>query len=556
MERCWPKSCRTGTPSAVDVKAFSSIAEMFERSVAKYREKPAYVHMGAAITYAEVERLSRAFAAYLHEELELEKGARIALMMPNLMQYPIALLGALRGGYVAVNCSPLYTARELERQLADSGAEAIVVLENFASVVQQALPGTAVKHIVTTELGDMMGWPKRPLINFIVKRIKRLVPRWSIEGAVSLRDALRAGAALLWRPESIAPGDLALLQYTGGTTGVPKGAELTHGNLVANVQQHHAHLSRVLQDGRDIVITAIPLFHIYALTVSCLLSLKIGATNVLITNPRDIKGIVKELGRHRFSCFPGVNALFKALVANPDFARLDFSSLRIAAAGGAPLEEEVAEKWKAITGKTIVEAYGLTEASPVVTCNPMDVTEFNGSCGVPIPLTEIAIRDDAGADLPIGQAGELCVRGPQIMKGYWNRPQETAAAMTSDGFFRTGDIAKIDDRGFVRIVDRKKDMINVSGLKVYPSEVEEVVMMHPGVLEAAAIATPDQLSGETVKVVIVARDPLLTAADVTAHCRRYLAAYKIPRVVEFRREMPKTALGKILHRALREKAST
>ena len=555
MERIWLKSYPKGVPAEVDVDAFSSIVDMFEKSVTEFADRPAYVHMGATLTYAEVDRLSRDFAAFLREDLKLPRGARVALMMPNVLQYPIALFGALRGGYVVVNCNPLYTPRELERQLADCGAEAVLVLENFANVLQQALPKTLVRHVITTQLGDMLGWGRGALVNFLVKYIKRLAPKWSIANAITFSDALRSGASRRWLPGPIAPHDIAFLQYTGGTTGVPKGAMLTHRNIVANLQQHHAQIGPALQGGRDIVITALPLFHIYALTVSCLLAVKIGAANVLITNPRDIRGLVKELGKHRFTCLPGVNTLFKALVDDRGFARLDFSSLRIAAVGGAPLEEAVAKKWKAITGTTLIEAYGLTETSPVVTCNPVNLAEFNGSCGVPIPSTEIAIRDDKGGDLPIGEAGELCVRGPQVMKGYWNKPEETAEIMSPDGFLRTGEIATIDVNGFVRIVDRKKDMINVSGLKVYPNEVEEVASMHPGVLEAGAVGVPNAFSGEAVKVVVVKRDPTLTAADLKAHCRKYLTAYKAPRVVEFRKELPKTALGKILRRALRDPLS-
>jgi len=552
MERIWLKSYRGDVPAEVDVDAFRSIIDVFEQSVARFANNPAYTHMGAILTYADVDRLSRAFAAYLHEELELPKGARVALMMPNILQYPIALFGALRAGYTVVNCNPLYTPRELERQLADSGAEAIVVIENFAFVLQQALRQTMVRHVITTQLGDMLGWSKGTLVNFYVKFVKRLVPRWSIPNAIGFLRTLGKGAAIPWRPKPIGPEDIAFLQYTGGTTGVPKGAVLTHRNIVANLQQHHAQLNSVLQEGHDIVITALPLFHIYALTVSCLLAFKIGAANVLITNPRDIRGLVKELARHKFTCIAGVNTLFRALLDDPDFARLDFSSLHIAATGGAALQEPVANKWKAITGKTLIEAYGLTETSPVVTCNPVDLPEFNGSCGVPIPSTKIAIRDDEGADLPIGAAGELCVCGPQVMKGYWNKPEESAKVMAPDGFFRTGDIATVDGNGFVRIVDRKKDMINVSGLKVYPNEVEEIVSMHPGVLEVGAVGVPDPASGEAVKIIVVKRDPLLTVEDLKAHCRKYLTAYKIPRIVEFRKELPKTNLGKILRRGLRE----
>jgi long-chain acyl-CoA synthetase len=555
MERIWLKSYPEGVPAEVDVDAFSSIVDMFEKGVTEFADRPAYAHMGATLTYAEVDRLSRDFAAFLREGLKLPRGARVALMVPNVLQYPIALFGALRGGYVVVNCNPLYTPRELERQLIDCGAEAILVLENFANALQQVLPRTMIRHVITTQLGDMLGWKKGALINFFIKYVKKLAPKWSIANAIAFRDALRGGAPLCWRPDPIAPHDIAFLQYTGGTTGVPKGAMLTHRNIVANLQQHHAQIGPALLSGRDIVITALPLFHIYALTVSCLLAVEIGAANVLIANPRDIRGLVKELGKHRFTCFPGVNTLFKALVDDPGFARLDFSTLRIAAVGGAPLQEAVAKKWKAVTGTTLIEAYGLTETSPVVTCNPFNLSEFNGACGVPIPSTEIAIRDDKGGDLPIGEAGELCVRGPQVMKGYWNKPEETAEIMTPDGFLRTGDIATIDVNGFVRIVDRKKDMINVSGLKVYPNEVEEVASMHPGVLEAGAVGVPNAFSGEAVKVVVVKRDPTLTAADLKANCRKYLTAYKVPRVVEFRKELPKTALGKILRRALRDPLS-
>ena len=555
MDRFWIKSYPQGVPAEVDVDAFRSIVDMFERSVEKFGDRPAFVQMGVTLSFAELDRLSGAFCGYLQQEVELERGARVALMMPNVLQYPVALLGALRGGYVVVNCSPLYTARELERQLADSGAEAIVVLENFASIVEAVLPKTALKHVIVTELGDLLGTLKGAFVNFIVKRVKRLVPAWRMSQAVRFRRALREGACQPRRAVDVGPSDTAFLQYTGGTTGTPKGAALTHANIVANVEQHHAFCASRQPERQVVVLTAIPLFHIYAMTVSCLIGLKIGATNVLIANPRDIRGLMKELKRRRFTCFPGVNALFKALLACPDLAEVDFASLSLVAAGGAPLEESVVREWKRITGTTIVEAYGLTEASPAVACNPMDVAGFTGSVGLPIPSTEIAIRDEAGADLPIGQAGELCVRGPQIMQGYWNRPLETRESMTADGFFRTGDIATIDAGGFLRIVDRKKDMINVSGMKVFPTEVEEIALMHPAVAEAAVIGVPDEVSGEAVKIVIVAREASLSARDVIAHCRKHLAAFKTPRHVEFRSELPKTPLGKVLRRALREPAS-
>lgn len=556
MERIWLKNYPVGVPADVDVGAFSSIGEMFENSVARFSVNTAYIHMGKALTYAEVDQLSFAFAAYFREKLGLPKGAHVALVMPNVLQYPIALFGALRAGYTVVNCNPLYTPRELKEQLADSEAEVVVVAENFASVLQEALDQTAVRHVIVTQLGDMLGWGRGTLINFFIKYIKRLVPKWRISGALNFSTVLQEGSRLEWRRAAIEPDDIAFLQYTGGTTGVPKGAVLTHQNVIANLQQHNAYLSQILQEGHEVVITALPLFHIYALTVSCLLPFKIGATNVLITNPRDIRGLVKELGRHRFTVFAGVNTLFRALVDNPNFARLDFSSLRIAANGGSALQEAVAKRWKTITGNTLIEAYGLTETSPVVTCNPVDLDEFNGSCGVPIPSTEVAIRDEAGADLAIGEAGELCVRGPQVMKEYWNKPEETAKVFTSDGFLRTGDIATIDEDGFVRIVDRKKDMVNVSGFKVYPNEVEEIVSLHPGVQEVGAVGVPDAISGEVVKIVVVKRDPSLTVEDLITHCRKYLTGYKIPRFVEFRKDLPKTNLGKILRRALRGDAAT
>lgn len=552
MERVWLKSYPAGVPADVDVDALRSIVDMFDRSVEKYADLPAYIHMGATLGYAEIERHSRAFAAYLSSSLALPKGARVALMMPNALQYPVALFGALRAGYVVVNCSPLYTSRELERQLADSEAEAIVILENFASVLQQALPGTAIRHVVVTQLGDMLGWGRGTLVDFAVKYMKRLVPPWRIPNTIRFMDALRKGAALAWRPSTVNPHDIAFLQYTGGTTGVPKGAVLTHRNIVANLIQHHAYINAALQDGRDIVITAIPLYHIYALTVSCLLAFKIGAANVLITNPRDIPGLVKELSKYRFTCFAGVNTLFKALVDNPGFASLDFSGLRIAATGGSQLQGSVAKKWRAITGTTLIEAYGLTETSPVVACNRFDQQEFNGSCGLPIPSTEIAIRDDNGDEAAFGVAGELYVRGPQVMQCYWKRPEETAKVLSPDGFLRTGDIATIDEAGFVRIVDRKKDMINVSGFKVYPNEVEEVVAMHPGVLEVGAIGVPDAVSGESVAIFVVRRDAMLTADELEAFCRQYLAPYKVPSTVRFRDNLPKTALGKVMRRVLRE----
>jgi len=552
MKPVWLKSYPRGVPAVVNVDEYRSLCEVFDTSVRKFAARPAFVNMGTAITYAELDQLSSWFGAYLRSVLKLPRGARVALMMPNLLQYPVAMFGALRAGYTVVNCNPLYSPRELEYQLNDSGAEAIVVVENFARVLAQIIDKTKVKHVVTTQLGDLLEFPKRHVVNFVVKHIKRLVPAWQLSSAVPFRRALALGRGQAWETESIGPNDIAFLQYTGGTTGVPKGAMLTHRNLVANLQQAHAWLKNVLEEGQEIVITPLPLYHIFALTANCLIFLKIGATNVLITNPRDIAGFLKELSKYRFTVITGVNTLYNALLDNPDFAKLDFTGLRISLAGGMAVHLSVAERWKQVTGKAIIEAYGLTETSPAVTVNPLDLAEYNGSIGLPLPSTEIAIRDDEGNDLPPGQAGELCVRGPQVMKGYWLRPDETAKVMTSDKFLRTGDIAIVDERGFVRIVDRKKDMIIVSGFKVFPNEIEDVVSLHPGVLEVGAVGLSDAVSGEVVKIVVVRRDPDLSVEELIAHCRKHLTGYKIPRYVEFRQELAKTNIGKILRRALRE----
>jgi long-chain acyl-CoA synthetase len=441
----------------------------------------------------------------------------------------------------------------LKHQLEDSGAQVVVVVENFAWVVEQVLAATKVERVIVSGLGDMLAFPKGLLVNFVVKHVKKLVPAWRIPGAVSFRTALQLGAKAPFDPVDVGPDELAFLQYTGGTTGRPKGAMLTHGNIVANMQQAHAWLRPVLEDGRETIITALPLYHIFALTANCLTFLKIGATDVLITNPRDIAGFVKELARHRFSVISGVNTLFKALLNNPDFVKLDFKPLRVSVGGGMAVQETVAEKWKQTTGRALIEAYGLTEASPGVTMNPLDLADFNGSIGLPIPSTEIAIRNEDGKDLAIGEVGELCVRGPQVMKGYWNQPAETAKVMTSDGFLRTGDLATIDEAGFVRIVDRKKDLIIVSGFNVYPNELEEVMAMCPGILEAAAFGVPDSQSGQAVKVAVVKKNPDLTAEDIVAHCRKHLTGYKVPRHVEFWDELPKSAIGKVLRRALTDK---
>jgi len=554
MERIWLRTYPQGVPGDVDVAAYRSICEVFETSAAKFGGRAAFVNMGTAISYSEMDRLTRDFAAYLQSVLKLPRGTRLALMMPNVLQYPIALFGALRAGYTAVNCNPLYTPRELKHQLEDSGAAAIVVVENFAWVVEQAIASTKVKHVVVTGLGDMLRFPTDLMVNSVVKFVKKLVPAWHLPGAVPFKTALRLGAKARFERIDVGPDDLAFLQYTGGTTGVPKGAMLSHGNIVANLQQAHAWLRPALEEGRETIITALPLYHIFALTVNCMIFLKIGATNVLITNPRDVPGLVKELASHRFTVITGVNTLFNALLNNPDFLKLDFKPLRLAVGGGMAIQKAVAEKWKRVTGKVLIEAYGLTETSPGVAVNPLDLADYNGAIGLPIPSTEIAIRDDDGHDLSFGQVGELCVRGPQVMKGYWQHPAETATVMTPDGFLRTGDLATVDEAGFVRIVDRKKDMIIVSGFNVYPNELEDVVAMCPGVLEAGAFGVPDPVSGQAVRIAVVRKDPVLTAQDVISHCRKYLTGYKIPRYVDFCEELPKSPIGKVLRRTLSENA--
>ncbi len=538
-------------PTRIDVEVFSSIPEMFERSVAAFRERVAYVNMGRSLTYDDLGAKARDFAAFLQGHLGLPKGTRVALMMPNLLQYPVALFGTLRAGCIVVNCNPLYSARELEHQLADSGAEVVVVLENFAHVVAEVVGRTGVKTVVVTRVGDLLGAAKGALANFMVKRVKKMVRPWDIPGHVPFARALAHGARHASEMPELERDDLAFLQYTGGTTGSPKGAMLTHGNVMANMLQGHAWLEPVLRDTKETILTALPLYHIFALTANCLTFLKIGATNVLVTNPRDISGLVKTLRKYRFTTVTGVNTLFNALLHHPKFSEIDFSALRISLGGGMAVQSAVAAKWKAVTGRPLIEAYGMTEASPCVTMNPLDAREFNGSIGLPFPNTEVVIRDEEGRDVPMGEPGELCVRGPQVMRGYWNNPEETRAAMTHDGFLKTGDIARVDAAGYYYIVDRKKDMINVSGFNVFPTEIEEVLADHPGILEAGAISVPDEHSGEKVKVVVVRKDPTLDAESVVEHCRRNLAAYKVPRVVEFRTELPKTNIGKILRRALR-----
>ena len=556
MNKIWLKSYPPGVPAEIDVGEFSSLADLFDKGVRKFAERTAYINMGKAISYRELEGLSSQFAGYLQGELKLAPGARVALMMPNCLQYPIAMFGILRAGYTVVNVNPLYTARELEHQLRDAGCEAIVIVENFAHTLQEvASQVMSLRHVVVTGLGDMLGFPKSLLVNFVVRHVKKMVPPWSLPQAVTFREALSQGAAHPLRPVTITHDDLAYLQYTGGTTGVAKGAMLTHGNIVANLQQAHAWISPYVKEGEELIVTALPLYHIFALTANCLTFFKIGASNLLITNPRDIPGFVAEMGKYPFTVITGVNTLFNALLHNPDFEKLDFSTLKVSLGGGMAVQQAVAERWKKITGKTLAEAYGLTETSPAVCINPLDLPEFNHSIGLPISSTDISLRDDEGYEVPLGTPGELCVKGPQVMKGYYQRPEDTARAFTHDGFLRTGDVAIIDEAGFVRIVDRKKDMILVSGFNVYPNEVEDVVASHPGVLEVAALGVPDEHSGEAVKIFVVRKDPKLTAEALIAHCREGLTGYKVPRFVEFRDELPKSNVGKILRRVLRDSST-
>ena len=552
MERIWLQSYPKGVPAEIDVNQYTSLSDLIARSCHKYPALPAFSNMGVTLSYGDIDERSRAFAAYLQHLAGLQKGDRVAIMMPNLLQYPVALFGALRAGMIVVNVNPLYTARELDHQLNDAGVKAIVVLENFAAKVQQVLADTAVTTVITTQIGDMFWFPKSVLVNCMVKHIMRKVPAWNIPSAVSFNRVLHAGKSMFVDDPHLTHEDIAFLQYTGGTTGIAKGAVLTHGNVVANVQQAAAWMEPMAEERAETIITALPLYHIFSLTVNCLTFMKIGAHNVLITNPRDLTRFVKELGRLKFSVITGVNTLFNALLNAPGFDRLDFSNLKLAVGGAAAIQRSVAEAWRATTGVPLIEAYGLSETSPGVCVNPLSNTEHSGSIGLPLPSTEVGIFDEEGHMLATGEEGEICVRGPQVMRGYWQRPEETAKVFTKDGWLRTGDAGRMDDKGYFYIGDRKKDMILVSGFNVYPNEIEEVVVAHDGVLEAAAISVPDARSGEAVKLFVVKRDPELTAERILAHCRQNLAAYKVPKHVEFRDELPKTSVGKILRRALRE----
>ena len=554
-ERPWLANYPEGVPSEIDVDEFASVPEVLQDAIRSFSDRPAFTNMGVTLSYAEVDELSSRFAAYLLGELKLKKGDRVAIMMPNCLQYPIATFGVLRAGLTVVNVNPMYTVRELRHQLCDAGVSVLVVLDNFGDTAQKALESCEVRHVVTTGLGDMLGFPKGAIVNFVLKYVKKMVPDYSIQGAVRFRDTLAAGRKHALPEVSISPNDIAFLQYTGGTTGVAKGAMLTHRNMVANMQQASAWISDGLVPGGETVITALPLYHIFALTANGLVFMKIGGHNWLITNPRDMPGFVKELGKVQFTAITGVNTLFNGLLNTPGFSEIDFSKLKVTLGGGMAVQRSVAERWKQVTGNTLVEAYGLTETAPAACINPMDLADYNGSIGLPIPSTDACIKDDDGNILPGGEVGELCIKGPQVMKGYWQRPEDTASAIDADGWLHTGDMAKMDEDGFFYIVDRKKDMILVSGFNVYPNEVEDVVAMLPGVLEVAAVGVPDEKSGEVVKLVVVKKDESLTADQIKAHARENLTGYKQPRIIEFRKELPKTNVGKILRRELRDEAA-
>jgi long-chain acyl-CoA synthetase len=558
MEPIWLKHYPKGVPSSVDFNQYKSIAQLIESAFGQFADRPAYVCMGKTITFKQVDQMSRDLGSYF-QSLGLPRGSRIALMMPNVLQYPIAIAAVLRAGYVVVNVNPLYTPRELEHQLKDSGAQAIVILENFATTLQAVLDKVPVKNIVVATMGDLLGTFKGPLVNFVVRNVKKMVPEFTLPNAISFNAAVAAGARGTFRPSDATLNDVAFLQYTGGTTGVSKGATLLHKNVIANVLQSEAWMQPALSnpnkppvEGQIISVTALPLYHIFALTVCFLLGVRTGGLAILIPNPRDLPATVKALEGHKITMFPAVNTLYNALANNDAFRKLDFSGLRVSNGGGMAVQKAVAELWLKVTGCPICEGYGLSETSPSATCNPTDTDAYSGTIGLPLPSTEIAILDDDGKPVPLGERGEIAIRGPQVMAGYWQRDDETAKVMTADGFFKSGDIGIMDERGYTRIVDRKKDMILVSGFNVYPNEVEDVVSSCPGVLECAAVGVPDKNSGEAVKVFIVKKDAALSERDVQDYCAKNLTGYKKPKHIEFRTDLPKTNVGKILRRELRD----
>jgi long-chain acyl-CoA synthetase len=559
MDRFWLKSYPPGVPSDIDPSVYPSVVAVIEESFAKYCGQKAYVCMDKAITFGEVDTLSQALAAWLQGR-GLRRGARVAIMMPNVLQYPVAVAAVLRAGFIAVNVNPLYTAPELEHQLEDSGAEAVIVLENFASTLEQALRAsagrTAVKHVVVASMGDLLGFPKGLIVNFVVRTLRKMVPAFALSGHFKFNDVIAAGRSMAFARPDLGPDDVAVLQYTGGTTGVAKGATLLHHTIVANLLASEAWMQPGLRrkqlTGQFTIVCALPLYHVFAFITCGLLGMRTGALNILIPNPRDMKGTVKELAKYRINIFPGVNTLFNGLANQPDFAKLDFSGLAITNGGGMAVQEAVARKWLAITGCPIVEGYGLSETSAGVTCNPTDSEAYTGTIGLPLPNVEIKLLDDHGEEVPLGEAGEIAIRGPQVMQGYWQRPDETALVMTPDAFFKSGDIGQMDARGYIRIVDRKKDMIIVSGFKIFPNEIEAVVASHPGVLECAVVGVPDAGSGEAVMLFVVKKDPSLTRDALAEYCKQQLTGYKRPKFIEFRDELPKTNVGKILRRELRD----
>lgn len=552
MDKIWIKNYQAGIPATIEdqMEKYGSIPDILEESFKNYSNKKAFHCMGKDLTYGEVEQQSRKFASYLENNLGLKKGDRVALMLPNILQYPVALFGILRAGMVVVNVNPLYTPRELEHQMKDSGAKAIVIFENACHTLQAVLPKTDIKFVITTSIGDMLGFPKSLIVNFVIKHVKKMVPDWSIPNTIHFMDTLKNADATKFHKPVLTQDDIAFLQYTGGTTGVAKGAVLLHKNIIANICQARAWLSPAIKNGEEIIISPLPLYHIFSLTVSCIF-VTVGGLNVLITNPRDMPGFVKELKKWKFTVITGVNTLFNGLLNNPDFKDVDFSSARICLGGGMAVQKAVAEKWKKITGKTLIEAYGLTETSPAACVNPLNIPAYNGFIGLPISSTDVVIKDDLDKTLAIGEIGEICIKGPQVMPGYWKRDDETAKVMTADGFLKTGDIGIMNEDGFVKIVDRKKDMILVSGFNVYPNEIEDVVSQHPKVFEVAAIGVPDEKTTEAIKLFIVKKDESLTAEEIIKYCRENLTNYKIPRHVEFRTELPKTNVGKILRKDLK-----
>ena len=552
MEKIWLKSYPEGIPAEVDVNVYSSIVDVFEQSVKKFADKPSFTNFGTTLTYREMDNATRDLAAFLQQRLGLKKGDRVAVMMPNLLQDAISIFAILRAGLTVVNVNPLYKPRELQHQLKDSGANTIIILENFGHVLQEVVADTDVQNVIVTRMGDCLRFPKSVIVNAVIKYIKKMVPKYKLQGAIPFKNALSEGAGLSLNKPELGHDDIAFLQYTGGTTGVAKGAILTHGNIVANIVQVHAWIQKVILEGVETVITALPLYHIFSLTANCLIFMRMGALNYLITNPRDLKNFVKEIKDIHFTVMTGVNTLFNALLHTPDFADVDFSRFKFSLGGGMAVQKAVAEKWKQVTGCTLIEAYGLTETSPGACINPVQLEEYNGMIGLPIPSTEVTIRDDDNKELAIGETGEICIRGPQVTHGYWNQPEETARALDQEGWFHSGDIGLMDENGYIKIVDRKKDMILVSGFNVYPNEIEDVLVMHPNIVEVGAIGVPDDKSTEVVKVVVVKNDPNLTEEDVRSFAKERLTGYKVPKYVEFRDELPKTNVGKILRRALRE----